>query len=123
MFYSSGVMHSSAKGPALVDPGAALAITADGATAVAAAFNAAWLARMRLAGAPHARRRLAAATLVLLNAGIAVQAAFALALFSTRLAAAPADPFFAAGPWLASRVTLLAATLLLSTLILRRWAR
>ena len=58
-----------------------------------------------------------------LNAGIAVQVAFGQALFSAHRWGYQLDPFFAAAPWLASRVLLLAATLALSALILRRSRR
>ncbi len=98
---------------------AALIFAADGATAAAAAFNAAWLAGHWLRGAAPVRR-LAAATLALVNAGVAVQAAFAQALFTAHRLGWPTDPWFAAGPWLAARVLLLAGTLLLSLLIIRR---
>lgn len=102
-----------------MDTSAALAFFADGATAVAAAFNAAWLYHHWVRGAQRTRR-LAAVTLATLNAGVAVQAAFAQTLYTSYRLGASAEPFFAPAPWLASRVVLLAGTLLLSTLILRR---
>lgn len=105
-----------------MDPSAALAFAVDGATAVAGAFNTAWLLQHWLRGAHHGRR-LAAITLATLNAGVATQAAFAQALYSSHRLDGPIDPFFAPVPWLASRVTLLAGTLLLSALILRRSQR
>ena len=101
------------------DIGAALAFAADGATVVAGAFNAAWLSvhwlRMEDRG-----RRLAAIALATLNLGIAAQAAFAQALYSAHRFGLAIDPFFATAPWLASRLAVLAGTLLLSLLILRR---
>lgn len=106
-----------------VDPAAALIFAADAATAVAAACNAAWLSLHRLRTADSQGRRAAAMTLVLLNAGIAVQAAFAQALYSAHRFALSTEPFFTTGPWLASRVVLLAGTLLLSVLILRSHER
>ncbi|HYM15763.1 MAG TPA: hypothetical protein VEZ14_09395 [Dehalococcoidia bacterium] len=102
-----------------MDPSAVLIFAADGATAAAAAFNAAWLAAHWLRGVAPVRR-LAAATLALVNAGIAVQAAFAQALFTARRLGWPVDVYFDAAPWLAARVLLLAGTLLLSLLIIRR---
>ena len=86
-----------------MDTSAALPFAVDGATAAAAAFNAAWLFQHWVRGAEPARR-LAAATLATMNAGIAVQAAFAQALFTAHRLGWPTDPFFAAAPWLASRV-------------------
>ena len=101
---------------------AALAFAVDGATTVAAAFNAAWLLQHWLLGVNRARR-LAAITLATVNAGIAIQAAFAEALFTTHRLGGPTEPFFASPAWLASRVVLLAGTLLLSLLIFRRSQR
>ena len=115
--------HSPAHGTkGRMDASAALAFAVDGATSVAAAFNAAWLLQHWLRGAQRGRR-LAAVTLATVNGGIAIQAAFAQALFATQRFGAPTEPFFAPAPWLASRVALLAGTLLLSMLILRRAQR
>jgi hypothetical protein len=105
-----------------MDTSAALAFAVDGATTVAGAFNTAWLFQHWLRGAQH-RRRLAAVTLAMLNAGIAAQAAFAQALYTSHRLGGPVDPFFAPAPWFASRAILLAGTLLLSALILRRAQR
>jgi len=102
-----------------VDPAAALAFAADATTAVAGAFNAAWLT-LHWLPIDHRGRRFAALTLALLNAGIAVQAAFDQALFSAQRFGVPTTQFFAPAPWLSSRALLLAGTLLLSLLILRR---
>jgi hypothetical protein len=105
-----------------MDTSAALAFAIDGATAVAGSFNTAWLAQHWLRGAQRGRR-LAAITLAMLNAGIAAQAAFAQALYTSHRFGGPVDPFFSPAPWLASRALLLAGTLLLSTLILRKAQR
>ena len=105
-----------------MDTAAALAFAVDGATAVAAAFNAAWLLQHWVRGAERGRR-LAAITLALFNAGVGLQAASAQALYTSRRLNGPIGPFFAPEPWLASRVALLAGTLLLSLLILRRSPR
>ncbi len=102
-----------------VDLPAGLVFAADGATVVAGAFNAAWLLAHWLVTDAKGRR-LAAVTLALLNVGIAVQAAFSQALFVAHRFDLPTDPFYAPAPWLASRAALLAGTLLLSLLILRR---
>lgn len=96
-----------------------LVFFADGATAAAAAFNAAWLCGHWL-GAAAPVRRLATATLALVNAGIAAQAAFAQALFTAHRLGWPLGPWFETAPWLAARAPLLAGTFLLSLLILRR---
>ena len=105
-----------------MDTAAALAFAVDGATAVAAAFNAAWLLQHWVRGAERGRR-LAAITLALFNAGVGLQAAFAQALYTSHRFNGPIEPFFAPAPWLASRAALLAGTLLLSLLILRRAER
>ena len=102
-----------------MDAAPGLIFFVDGATTVAGAFNAAWLSAHWLGGAARVRR-LAAVTLALVNGGIAVQAAFAQAMFSAHRLGAPVEPFFAPAPWLAARLPLLAGTLLLSALILRR---
>ena len=105
-----------------VDAPAGLAFAADGFTVAAAGFNAAWLAAHWL-GQEHRGRRFAALTLALVNAGIAVQAAFSQALFSAHRFGADTAPFFDPAPWIASRLMLLSGVLMLSLLILRRAAR
>jgi len=105
-----------------VDLAAAVTFAVDGATAAASAFNAAVL----LARRPRehtARRRHALVVLAVVSAGVAMQAVFSQALYTAFRFDVDVAPFFAAGPWLASRVVLLAGTLLLSALILRRPAR
>lgn len=77
----------------------------------------------RSRGAAPPARRTAAVALAVLNAGVAVQAAFAQAMFSARRLGFSIDPFFEPGAWLASRLLLLAGTLLISMLILRRLSR
>ncbi len=104
-----------------MDPAAVLLFAADGATAVSGAFNAVWL--LAFAGEISLARRSAAAALAVLNAGAAVQATFAQAMFSARRLGFSIDPFFEPGAWLASRLLLLAGTLLISMLILRRVSR
>lgn len=104
-----------------MDLAAALLFAADGATAVSGAFNAVWL--LGFAGQASPARRTAAGALAMLNAGAAVQAAFAQAMFTTRRLGFAIDPFFEPGAWLASRLLLLAGTLLISMLILRRMPR
>jgi hypothetical protein len=105
-----------------VDPAAALAFSADGLTCAAGAFNAAWLGAFRRRER-RAGRRAAAGTLALLNAGIAVQAAFAQALYSAHRFGWPEAAYFSAPAWLASRALVLAGVLLISALILRTPAR
>ena len=105
-----------------MEPGAGMAFAADGVTVAAGGFNAAWLALHR-AGTRRPARRAAALTLATINAGAALQAAFAQALYSAHRFGLPHELFFAAPAWVASRVVLLAGILLLSALILRRAAR
>jgi hypothetical protein len=100
-----------------MDPAASVIFAADGVTAASGAFNAAWLMSFD-AGAPS--RRGAAAALAVINAGAAAQAVFAQAMFTAHRLGLSIDPFFEPGPWLASRLLLLAGTLLVSMLILRR---
>jgi hypothetical protein len=94
---------------------------ADGLTAASGACNAAWLMALAARAAPP--RRTAAISLAMLNAGAATQAVFAQSLFSARRLGASIDLFFEPGVWLASRLLLLAGTLLISALLLRQAAR
>jgi hypothetical protein len=94
---------------------------ADGVTAACGAFNAVWLLAFATDAAPS--RRTAAVALAIMNAGAAVQAAFAQAMFTAHRLGFAIDPFFEPGAWLAARLLLLAGTLLISMLILRRGAR
>jgi len=104
-----------------MDPAAGLAFAADGLTAAAATFNAAWLwGRAGFERAPGRRWSLAA--LGLLMGGVAVQAVFAQAMYSAHRFGLSLAPFFAAAPWLTSRLALAAGTLALTALILRRRA-
>ena len=102
-----------------MDPLAAAASLADGLTAVAAAFDAAWIVARRVRGETLQARRIAAATLALVCAGIAAQAAFSQALFAAHRLGAPTAPLFAPAPWLTARLALLCGTAMLSLLILR----
>jgi hypothetical protein len=103
-----------------MEPGAGIIFAADGAAAVSGGFNAAWLFRIGAASPPG--RRTAAVALAVLNAGVAVQATAAQALFTTRRLGLDDALFFEPGPWLASRLLLLTGTVLISMLILRRSA-
>jgi len=102
-----------------VDTGAALAFAADGATAAAGSFNAAWLAAHWL-GLRARGRRLAALSLAVLNAGVAVQALYAQAMYTADRFGLGTAVFFETGPWVASRAAVFAGVLLVSILILRR---
>ena len=102
-----------------MDAAAGIVFAADATTVVAGAFNAAWLSSHWL-GMTARGRRLAALSLATVNAGIAAQAAYAQALFSAHRFGWTAEPLFHTGPWLAARLPLLAGTLLLSALIIRR---
>jgi hypothetical protein len=103
-----------------LDFAAGLVFAADAATAAAAGFNCLWMFVYWLGGAG---RRLPAATLAIVNAGIAVQAGFAQALFAAHRFDLSTGPLFSPAAWLASRVVLLAGTLLISMLILRTASR
>jgi hypothetical protein len=102
-----------------VDAPAGIIFAADATTAVAGVFNAAWLVGHWLRTAARGCR-LAALSLATVNAGIAAQAAYAQALYSAHRFGWPEEPLFSATPWLAARLPLLAGTLLLTALIIRR---
>lgn len=102
-----------------MDAAAGIIFAADATTAVAAAFNAAWLFGHWLRTAARGRR-LAALSLTAVNTGIAAQAVYAQALYSAHRFGWPEEPLFGATPWLAARLPLLAGTLLLTMLIFRR---
>jgi hypothetical protein len=101
-----------------LDPAPAAALAADAVTALAGAANAIELWARRAAEL-RLRRRAALAALTALNAGIAVQASFAFALFSAYHAGDPLAPWFSPAAWLASRIVILAAALALTALIWR----
>ena len=105
-----------------MDTAAGIAFAVDGATAAAGAFNAVVLLT-RHASTGTAARRTAVIALAALNAGVALQAVFAQALYAAQRSDADTAPFFDAGPWLASRALLLAGTLLMAMLLTRRTAR
>jgi hypothetical protein len=102
-----------------VDVGAAVAFAADGMTAVASAFNAALLVARAEAERVGVRRH-ALVVLAVLSVGVGIHAAFSQALYSAQRFDVDVAPFFAAEVWVASRIVLLAGTLLLSSLLLRR---
>jgi hypothetical protein len=104
-----------------MDLAASFIFAVDGVTASAGAFNAAWLVTAGAELAPG--RRAAAFSLAVLNLGAAAQAVFAQSMYTARRLGWPIEPFFEPGAWLASRLLLLAGTLLISMLILRRVAR
>jgi hypothetical protein len=104
-----------------MEPGVAIIFAADGAAAASGVFNAGWL--LQFASRTPAGPRRAAVSLAVLNAGVAAQASFAQALYSARRLGLDTAPFFEPGPWLASRLLLLAGVLLVSLLILRRRER
>jgi hypothetical protein len=90
----------------------------DGATAVSGAWNAVWLtARRRFEG--RAPRRQALATLAMLNGGIALEAAFAQAVYVAHDAGWRYEALLAPGVWASARAPMLAGVLLLSVLIMR----
>jgi hypothetical protein len=102
--------------------GFAFAFAVDAATAAAGAFNTALLLTRHAGGATVARR-YAVVSLALLNAGAAVQALCAQALYAAHRAGADIAPFFETGPWFASRAPLLTGTLLVAWLLVRRSSR
>ena len=99
----------------------ALLFFADGLAAASGGFNAAWL--MTAAGESRPSRRAAAISLAMMNAGAAVQALYAQAMFSSHRLEVSVEPFFEPGVWLGSRLLLLAGTLAITALILRRGDR
>ena len=101
-----------------MDLGLALSGVADGTAAASGAFNASWLLGVAQSAAPG--RRVAAAALAMLSAGIAVQALLSQAMRWALAPGAESGPLMASGPWLASRLLLLAGSLLITMLILRR---
>ena len=103
-----------------LDLTAAAAFAIDGTTVVAAAYNAAWLAL--LADGPRPRRA-SALILALLNISVAVEALFAQSLYTAHRFDVSQEAFFSPQAWLPVRILLLAGTLLLSSLILRRRER
>jgi hypothetical protein len=106
---------------ARMEPAAAISFAADGAAAASGAFNAAWLLRLAATSSSARRARSTASfALAVLNAGVALQAVYAQALYSTRRFGYGADALFEPGPWLASRLLLLVGVLLISALIIRR---
>jgi len=105
-----------------MDAGAGIAFAADAATAAAGSFNVAWLALHR-AGPRTRARRTAVAALLLVNAGVAVQAAFAQALYTAHRFALADGALFSAPAWVSSRIVLLAGVLMLTALILKRSGR
>jgi hypothetical protein len=123
MFYtlSAMVRIRSDKDPRMDPAAAALAFAIDGMTAAAGAFNAAWLTAH--AGSERTARRAAALlALAVLNAAAAIEALFAQALYSAHRFGGDIEPYFAPGAWLAVRLPMLAGTLLISLLILRKAA-
>jgi len=102
--------------------GAGIVFMADAATAACAAFNAAWFAARRFGDGSEARRT-ASGVMALLNCGIAVQAVAAQVLFNAHRFGLDTATLFEPGVWLSARLPLLAGTLLVSLLILRRSPR
>lgn len=104
-----------------VDAWYGFGFAAGGATAAAAAWNASWLwARWLRPEAGPPRRRFAAGALALLNAGVAVESTAAQGLYVAQHAGWDTTPFFVPAAWIGARAGLLAGTLLLSLLIVRR---
>ncbi len=107
------------KGHAHLSSTTGIIFAADATNVVAGAFNSLWLAGHWL-GAADRGRRFAAASLAIVNGGIATEAAFAQTLFLAHRFGWAQGPLFGPVPWLAARLPVLAGTLLLSMLILRR---
>jgi hypothetical protein len=125
MFYSCDdiwIPHRHNGGAQAMDAGAGIAFAADGATVAAGSFNTVWLVLHR-AAARLRERRTAAVALALLNAGAAMQAIFAQALYAAHRFAQPEGVFFSAPAWVGSRLVLLAGVVAISALILRRSGR
>jgi hypothetical protein len=100
-------------------PAAFAALLVDAATAAAAAWNAAWFI-VHAATTPSPGRRTASNAMALVNGGIAVQSIAAQALYAAWFSGRDVAPYFDPNAWLLARVLLLAGTLAISLLILRR---
>lgn len=100
--------------------GIVLVVAQDAATAACAGFNSAYFSLLWLRGDGSQPRRVAAAALAVLNAGIVIESLFAQALFWAHRSGASLDALLSPGPWLAARFLLLIAAALITVLILRR---
>jgi hypothetical protein len=100
-----------------------LVLLQDFVTIFCAGFNAAHFLGRWVDGGSRASHRVGAAALTVLNAAIALQSAFFLALYWAYRWQGPLGPFFWPPAWLSARLLLLAGTAFISALILRQGRR
>jgi hypothetical protein len=98
----------------------ALVLVQDILTIACGGFNAAYFATRWAGRDARPSHRVAAAALTLLNAAIALQSVFFLALYWTYRWQGALDRFFWPPAWLGARALLLAGTAFVSALILRQ---
>jgi hypothetical protein len=98
----------------------ALVLVQDILTIACGGFNAAYFATRWAGRDARPSHRVAAAALTLLNAAIALQSVFFLALYWTYRWQGALDRFFWPPAWLAARALLLAGTAFISALIFRQ---
>jgi hypothetical protein len=100
----------------------ALVLVQDIVTIACGGFNAAYFSTRWTERGARPSRRVAAAALALLNAAIAVESVFFLALYWTYRWQGALDRFFWPPAWLSARLLLLVGTAFISALILRERA-
>ena len=103
-----------------MEPLQALVLAEDLATVACGGFNSLSLLLYWARARPGSPRRIGAATLALLNAGVVAEGAFFLALYQSHLWLGKTGAFLTPPPWLASRTLLFLSTAAISLLILRR---
>ncbi len=100
-----------------------LVLLQDFATIFCAGFNAAYFSKRWATRGSRASHRVGSAALALLNAAIAVEGGFSLALYWTYRWQGSLEGFFWPPAWLSARLALLAGTAFISALILRQERR
>ena len=98
----------------------ALVLVQDIVTILCGSFNAVYFSTRWGERGARPSHRVAAAALTLLNAAIAVESAFFLALYWTYRWQGALDRFFWPPAWLSARLLLLVGTAFISALILRQ---
>jgi hypothetical protein len=99
-----------------------LVLVQDIVTIACGGFNVAYFSARWAERGTRASHRVGAAALTLLNAAIAVESVFFLALFWTYRWQGAVDRFFWPPAWLSARLLLLVGTAFISALILRERA-
>ncbi|MGD0114911.1 MAG: hypothetical protein ABSC13_02760 [Dehalococcoidia bacterium] len=101
----------------------ALVLLQDFATIFCAGFNAAYFSKRWAARGNRASHRVGSAALAVLNAAVAVESVFSMALYWTYRWQGSLAPFFWPPAWLSARLALLAGAAFISALILRQERR